>query len=200
MPIKADLAERAKAFAKEKHKGQLRKFEQLPYFIHPKRVAHILFQFKESKYLDHLIAAAYLHDTLEDTDTNYKELRKNFGKIVADIVMQLTSDKTLISKVGKAQYLADKMVNMTSYTLTLKLADRIDNVNRLSMQNEDFKNKYLVETRYIVDRLKKERPLTQTQKNMIMEIESHIGDRPDNDIDYLSFDSYYKRSKKIKES
>jgi len=200
MPIRTDLVAKARAFAKEKHKGQVRKFEGLPYFIHPKRVAHILYQFKVSSHIDDLIASAYLHDTLEDTDTNYEELRENFGKIVADIVMQLTSDKTMIDKVGKAKYLADKMVHMTSYALTLKLADRIDNVNRLSMQNETFKTKYLLETKYIVDRLKKERPLTQTHKNMIREIESHIGDNPENDIDYLSFDSYHKRSKKTEES
>ena len=155
MPIHDDLVLKAKMFAKEKHKGQIRKFEQLPYFIHPKRVAHILYQFKVSAKINELVAAAYLHDVLEDTDSSYEELKKYFGKFVADIVMQLTSDKQLVSKIGKAKYLADKMISMTSYALTLKLADRIDNVNRLRfMGDEKFQSKYLIETKYIIERLK----------------------------------------------
>ncbi|OQB40461.1 MAG: GTP pyrophosphokinase [candidate division CPR1 bacterium ADurb.Bin160] len=197
MPIHDDLVLKAKMFAKEKHKGQIRKFEQLPYFIHPKRVAHILYQFKVSAKINELVAAAYLHDVLEDTDSSYEELKKYFGKFVADIVMQLTSDKQLVSKIGKAKYLADKMISMTSYALTLKLADRIDNVNRLRfMGDEKFQSKYLIETKYIIERLKTERTLNPTQKRMIKEIETHLGDEAVDDIDYLKFDSYIKKSEK----
>lgn len=197
MPLNSDIVLKAKMFAKTKHKGQMRKLEGLPYFIHPKRVAHILYQFKVSSKINELVAAAYLHDTLEDTDTTYVELKKYFGKLVADIVTQLTSDKTMISKVGKAKYLADKMIDMTPYALTLKLADRIDNVNRLRfLSDEKFQTKYLLESKYIMDRLKKERPLTATQKRMVKEIETHLGEDATDDVDYLSFDSYAKRNEK----
>jgi len=194
--MRSNLVEKAKTFAEMKHKGQMRKFENKPYFIHPERVAHILYQFKISKNISQLIAAAYLHDTLEDTNTTIEEIRDNFGDLVASIVLELTSDKEQITQLGKKEYLANKMAKMSSYALTLKLADRIDNVNKLNWQNDKFKNKYKEETYYILDRLKKERRLSNPQKNMVNEILTHLNEnKADDDIDYLSFDSYLRRGK-----
>lgn len=188
------LVEKARIYAQSKHEGQIRKFENKPYFIHPERVAHILYQFKVSKNINGLIAAAYLHDVVEDTNTSIEEIKELFGDLVASIVLELTSDKNEIKRFSKKEYLANKMLNMSNYALTLKLADRIDNVNRIQWSPEKFKLKYAEETDYIINKLKEKRKLTAAQGRMIKEIELHLNKiLAKDDIDYLTFDSYYKR-------
>ena len=189
-----NLIEKAEAFAQIKHKGQKRRFEKKPYFVHPQRVAHILKQFKVSTRIEELVCAAYLHDTLEDTDTTYKEIATEFNPFIAKLVLELTSDESGVASLGKSKYLLNKMVSMSNYALVLKLADRMDNVNRIHWTSEKFKNKYIAETKFIIDGLKKERALTGTHKKMIREIERHLNENEaTDDIDYLSFDSYHKR-------
>ena len=56
-----------------------------------------------------LIAAAHLHDTIEDTNTTEQDIKKLFGGLVASLVKELTSDKEKISQIGKTQYLLNKM-------------------------------------------------------------------------------------------
>lgn len=198
--MKNNIVDKAKKFAKMKHKGQVRKFENQPYFIHPKRVAHILAQFKISTRLPELICVAYLHDSLEDTDTTYEELVKEFGTFIAGLVRELTSDKTGVEELGKADYLLQKMTKMSNYALVLKLADRMDNVNKIQWTNTAFKEKYIKETEYIVSELQKKRTLSRTHKKMIEEIEKHLDKNEARDnIDYLSFDSYYNRANKGEE-
>jgi (p)ppGpp synthase/HD superfamily hydrolase len=189
-----NLIEKAKAFAKIKHKGQVRRFENKPYYIHPKRVAHILQQFKVSRRIEELVCAAYLHDTLEDTDTTFQEIAKEFNNFIAKLVFELTSDDIGVMTSGKGPYLLNKMINMSNYALAIKLADRIDNVNRINWMPEKFKNKYITETRFIMDGLKEKRGLTGTHKKMVKEIEKHLNEQEAvEDIDYLVFDSYHKR-------
>ena len=108
MDIQKDLIKRAEIFAQEKHKGQLRK-DGTPYILHPLRVSGIVKKFKKSHKIDELIAAAILHDTLEDTDTGVSELRENFGEIVTLLVVELTSDKFKTNSIGKTNYLSEKM-------------------------------------------------------------------------------------------
>ena len=62
-----------------------------------------------------------MHDTLEDTPCSYIEIETEFGPLVASVVMELTSDEEAIKKIGKNEYLKEKMLNMSKYALTLKL-------------------------------------------------------------------------------
>lgn len=163
-------------FAKEKHKGQKRKFDKKDYVVHPSRVANIVRDFKkESKNLLSLRVAAYLHDTLEDTETSATEIRQKFGNLVMSLVKELTSDVDKIEKVGKTEYLADKLTNdLTDYGLVLKLADRLDNVSDLHKASESFVQKYKKETEFIINKLEKERKLTETQKKLIAAIKQKL--------------------------
>lgn len=169
-------------FARKKHAGQERKFEKTvkgkskKYVSHPVRVARIVREFKgKSKNINKLLAAALLHDTVEDTDTTVTEIEKKFGKMVGSIVHELTSDKNQIEKEGKTEYLAKKMSeNLTNYALVLKLADRLDNVRGFNMAPEKFVNKYRKETANILIALDKVRKLTSTQKELVKEIWKHV--------------------------
>jgi (p)ppGpp synthase/HD superfamily hydrolase len=104
------------------HSGQSRKSGG-DYINHPKEVARFVKQFKKSNNLTALIQAAYLHDTLEDTDTTYADLVKQFGALVADMVQALTTDKEASDAIGKGEYIANKMAKMSSWALVVKLAD-----------------------------------------------------------------------------
>jgi len=123
------LVIKAIQFASEKHKGQERRGSGLPYVTHPIIVMELVQKYKgTSKHIDELKCAALLHDTLEDTETTYHELEREFGPLVSSIVIELTSDEKQVKIMGKNEYLKDKMKRMSQYAFTLKLLDRLSNV------------------------------------------------------------------------
>lgn len=162
-------------FAKEKHKGQKRE-DGSEYINHPMRVAKIVDDHKGkfSKNRKILFAAALLHDTLEDTYTSYKELVDNFGEYVASLVLELTTAKYACHYIGKAQYLAEKMEHMTSYALTIKLADRLDNLTDVVGCKEEKKQRMVNDTVYILSHLEKTRKLTESQQELTDLIKAQI--------------------------
>ena len=120
----------AYVYAREKHKGQKRKFSNLDYFTHPKAVARIIEDLTKNH---HIVAAALLNDVIEDTDSTYEELVDKFGIGIADLVMEVT--ETLEKRNGrkKVDYLIDEIKHMSEDALTLKLADRYHNVKWLAV-------------------------------------------------------------------
>lgn len=85
-----ELFDEAVVFACGKHSGQRRKLSDAPYFLHPMEVASIVGTMSDNQ---ELLAAAVLHDTVEDTDTTIEEIKEKFGKRVALLVMTETEDK-----------------------------------------------------------------------------------------------------------
>ncbi|WP_322881616.1 HD domain-containing protein [Pandoraea sputorum] len=82
-------------FAAERHRNQRRKdAEASPYINHPIAVAHLLATVGGVSDIS-VLMAAILHDTIEDTGTTVEELRSLFGVEVAEIVSEVTDDKTL---------------------------------------------------------------------------------------------------------
>jgi len=100
------------------------------------------------------MTAALLHDTVEDCeDVSLQEIAEKFGYYVAALVDELTSDEKEIKKLGKTEYLKNKMAKMSSYGLVIKLSDRLDNVKDLNTTSETFQKKYTKETLEILDHL-----------------------------------------------
>src|SRR5580765_6659529 len=95
MPINlSDLPFEAAAFAARAHQNQKRKDGQTPYVSHVFRVCLVLrhvFGVEDPQALQ----AAALHDTVEDTNTDFDDLKKQFGTTVAEWVALLTKDKRL---------------------------------------------------------------------------------------------------------
>ena len=87
------LKKEALAFARERHDGEFRKFTNAPYIIHQIRVAQTVKSLTDDPVL---IAVAYLHDTLENTNTTQAELKKRFGEHVVNMVVALSSDPSEI--------------------------------------------------------------------------------------------------------
>ena len=155
------------------HSGQSRKSGG-DYINHPKEVARFVKQFKKSNNLTALIQAAYLHDTLEDTDTTYADLVKQFGALVADMVQALTTDKEASDAIGKGEYIANKMAKMSSWALVVKLADRLANVQDIDTRPADFQKRYADQTRLALARLRKDRYLSTTHNKIMSAIEKKI--------------------------
>ena len=164
------MAERALNFAYVKHDNQQR-IDGTPYITHPVEVArYVEYYLKNDKNIDQLKAAAYLHDTLEDTNTTFEELAYNFNYFVASLVLELTNDETIKKMISKKIYLSCKMANMSTYALTIKLADRLANVRDLINANESFRKKYIKETKYILGNLKQLCKLNDIQKQIVSDI------------------------------
>ena len=115
------------AFAADKHRRQRRKdAEASPYINHPIALARVLTV--EAGLTDPiLLAAAVLHDTLEDTETTYEELRERFGDAVASVVLEVTDDQTLPKAVRKRLQI-EHAAHISRRAKLVKLADKTCNV------------------------------------------------------------------------
>ena len=121
----------AATFAADKHRRQRRKdADASPYINHPLALADILAReggVEDAK----AIAAALLHDTVEDTETTIEELEARFGKRVASIVAEVTDDKSLSKEERKRLQIA-KSASKSPAAKLVKLADKIANLRDLT--------------------------------------------------------------------
>jgi GTP diphosphokinase / guanosine-3',5'-bis(diphosphate) 3'-diphosphatase len=122
---------KAALFAANKHRNQRRKdVDASPYINHPLTLAHILAS--EGGISNHkVLAAALLHDTVEDTDTTSKELEIEFGAEVASIVAEVTDNKSL-DKAERKRLQIVKSSSKTHGAKLVKLADKISNLRDIA--------------------------------------------------------------------
>jgi guanosine-3',5'-bis(diphosphate) 3'-pyrophosphohydrolase len=130
------LLVRAIAFAAEKHRNQRRKdAEASPYINHPIGLADVLAN--EGGVSDvSVLAAAVLHDTIEDTETTEHELRELFGDEITDTVLAVSDDKTLEKAERKRMQVAHA-ASLTRAAKLVKLADKICNVRDVAAHPPD---------------------------------------------------------------
>jgi len=126
MPTDSALLLEAISFAARKHQGQFRKDGRTPYFAHVARVMMIA-RDRWGVTDPEVLAAAVLHDTIEDTTTDYDDLAKRFGRRVAELVVLLTKDKRLPEEEREAKYHAALAEGPLEAKLC-KLADTLDNL------------------------------------------------------------------------
>ena len=141
------LIEKAYHFAKKLHEGQYRVSEE-PYIIHPVEVAKILVDLKADS---HTLIAAFLHDILEDTETQPEELKNLFGEDVVTLVQGVT-------KLGKLQFKSNEERQAENFRrlfiamasdiriIFLKLADRLHNMRTLNFMAANKQRKIARET------------------------------------------------------
>jgi guanosine-3',5'-bis(diphosphate) 3'-pyrophosphohydrolase len=114
------------AFAADRHRDQRRKDAAAsPYINHPIALALLLSQ----NGIDDLVVlqAAILHDTIEDTETTYEDIVERFGQEVADVVMEVTDDKSL-QKAQRKQAQVDHAPHKSRAAALVKLADKTSNL------------------------------------------------------------------------
>lgn len=170
------ITNKALEFAREKHKGQMRKNNTpVEYITHPINVANLVKKYaNNAENIDDLVSSAYLHDTLEDTNTTYEELICNFGNIISNLVKELTNNDVLKKEIGKTKYLSMKMKSMSEDALIIKLCDRLDNVSSLYDTNKAFIDKYLRETISILNYIINNRNLNTIHLNIINDINKEV--------------------------
>ena len=120
------LVQRAYRVAERAHSGQTRRSGD-PYITHPVSVATILAELGSPA---EVIAAALLHDTVEDTDYSLEMLREEFGEVIAVMVDGVTKlDKVTYGEAAQAETVRKMIVAMSRdvRVLLIKLADRLHN-------------------------------------------------------------------------
>ncbi|MBS0380747.1 MAG: bifunctional (p)ppGpp synthetase/guanosine-3',5'-bis(diphosphate) 3'-pyrophosphohydrolase [Proteobacteria bacterium] len=122
---------RAALFAAQKHRNQRRKDKEAsPYINHPIALADLLASAGLAGETDVLLAAL-LHDTVEDTDTTFAELKRRFGSKVAGIVREVTDDKSL-PKQRRKELQVEHAPHLSREAKLVKLADKICNLRDIS--------------------------------------------------------------------
>jgi GTP pyrophosphokinase len=133
-----DLLKKAYVFSAKVHSGQLRLSGE-PYLIHPLEVAGILTQLK----LDVAsVATGLLHDTVENTLTDLKEIRENFGDEIAQLVDGLTKISQIYlrsTEEGQAENFRKMILAMVKdiRVILIKLADRLHNMRTLNYHSSE---------------------------------------------------------------
>jgi (p)ppGpp synthase/HD superfamily hydrolase len=125
------LVTRAALYATRRHSGQTRKGKAAePYANHLAEVAFLLASTAEEPDAC-LVAAGWLHDTLEDTAATRDELDQLFGKHVTDIVVEVTDDKSLPKSERKSLQVMNTPKKSVKARL-LKVADKISNLDAIA--------------------------------------------------------------------
>ncbi len=121
------LLERAMLLAFRAHEGQTRKDAPTPYIVHPFEVGLILARYGFS---DVVIAAALVHDTVEDTPVTLEDVRRELGDEVAAIVAPVTHDDTLSWEDKKRAYI-EAVRAASEAAKAVSVADKIANAHSL---------------------------------------------------------------------
>ena len=122
----SNIVKTARQFAEKAHKGQIRRYTGAPYITHPVAVA-LLANSVDSD--SNMLAAALLHDVVEDTNITSGDISKEFGKDIAYLVEGLTD----VSKPSDGNRKIRKEIDrihiskFSDRVKTIKLADLIDN-------------------------------------------------------------------------
>lgn len=148
----SELIEKAREFAIEAHEaiGQTRKYTKEPYYNHVVAVSEIVRTIPE--HTAEMVAAALLHDTVEDTPVTMEQITEEFGETVAQYVFFLTNtkDKSINRAARKAIDIA-RLVNAPNEVKTIKLADIAHNTGSIVEHDPGFARRYLQEAQALLE-------------------------------------------------
>lgn len=168
--MNTDLTSRAYLFACAAHAavGQKRKYTGRDYIHHPMEVANIIWLRGHSA---EMIAAAYLHDVVEDTQVPLTLIESEFGKHIATLVEGLTD----VSKPEDGNRSVRKEIDrqhtakQSPACKTIKLADLISNSKSILQHDRDFAKVYLKEKKLLLEVLKEGDEVLWEEANRIVE-------------------------------
>lgn len=147
----------ARVFAEAAHMGQTRKYTGEPYIKHPTRVAKLVLEHTNN---NAVVAAAILHDVVEDTPVTIHQLSTHFGQEVADLVDWVT-DVSRPSDGNRAtrKELDRQHIAAAPYAAkNIKLADLIDNTESIVQHDPKFSKVYLREKMRLLEVLADSHP------------------------------------------
>ncbi|EPG3568351.1 HD domain-containing protein [Providencia rettgeri] len=149
-----DLVKKALTFATDYHQGQKRKYTNEDYINHPIEVSKLVARLSLST--NEMIAAAVLHDVVEDTSATIEDIKAKFGFHVAYLVSGLTNikfeHKTKLNRNSRYGMNAAKLFFLNDYEIyTVKIADIINNISNVLECDRSFAIPYLAEKKYLFD-------------------------------------------------
>jgi (p)ppGpp synthase/HD superfamily hydrolase len=122
------LTRAATAYASDRHAGQRRAADGALFMLHPLEVASLL---ERSSYPDHVVAAAVLHDVLEDTSTERSDLEARFGPEVADLVALVSDDPSIEDEERRKDEVRERVRRAGGYGPVVYAADKVSKVREL---------------------------------------------------------------------
>lgn len=147
-----NMVHTAYAFATAAHAavGQTRKYTGDPYIVHPRAVAHLVSCVTEDP---EMIAAALLHDVVEDTKVSAYTIRELFGYRVALLVAELTDVSAPEDGNRETRKAIDRAhtASASPAAKTIKLADLIDNTRSIVKHDKEFARVYLAEKALLLE-------------------------------------------------
>jgi len=148
------IVEKAYTFATAAHAavGQKRKYDGADYIVHPTRVANLVKQYGGT---DAMIAAAYLHDVVEDTDVTMDTITSLFGSVVASLVKDLTDVSKPSDGNREARKTIDRLhtADASADAQFIKCADIIDNAYDIADNDPSFWRVYRREMSLLLDEM-----------------------------------------------
>ncbi len=146
----------AAQFAQAAHGGQMRKYTNRPYIEHPMRVAGRV-MLLPGVHQD-VVAAAWLHDVMEDCPCQTVHLVAKFNAYVVKLVRELTNPSKGMDHLfrhERKQIDREHLATVSRWAKIIKLIDRIDNVNDMALADDKFKTLYAEESLLLIDALLK---------------------------------------------
>jgi (p)ppGpp synthase/HD superfamily hydrolase len=144
------IIDEAREFARLRHAFQIRKYTGEPYFNHCAAVANIVSAVGGD---DAMIAAAYLHDVVEDCDVTIEEIKSKFGDDIASLVSDLTdvSKKSDGNRKVRKEIDRQHTAKASPRAKTIKLADLISNCEDIMDLDPKFGEVYLAEKELLLE-------------------------------------------------
>ena len=122
------LSKAALEFARARHAGQTRGSDHAEFLLHPVEVASSL---ERSYYPDYVVAAGILHDVLEDTDVESRDIEARFGPEVAKLVVTLSDDPSIGDEERRRENLRERVREAGGYASVIFAADKVSKVREL---------------------------------------------------------------------
>lgn len=145
------MIHKARLFATHHHAfiNHRRRYTGEPYIVHPAAVVELV---RSVPHTEAMIAAAWLHDVVEDTRATHNDVLVAFGSEVADLVRELTNISTPVDGNRAARKAKDRahMSQASAAAQTIKLADRLDNLRSIRQHDPRFYATYKAETRELL--------------------------------------------------
>jgi len=172
----SDLVTKAAAFARAAHEriDQRRKYTGEPYIVHPEAVAGLVASVTDDPTM---IAAAWLHDVVEDTPVTLDEIRAEFGADVATLVDDLTNVSKKTDGNRKVRKSIDRAhtAGADPKAKTVKLADVIHNLTGIVEQNPGFAHVYVQEKELLLAELEDGDPtLLKQAHGVVREVKRQV--------------------------
>lgn len=182
----SEIVNQAKVYATQAHAriDQRRKYSNQAYDVHLKKVAELVQEVSDDP---HMIAAAWLHDTVEDTEATIQDIERIFGLDVAELVEELT-DVSRPSDGNRAQRKSIDRFHLAKASVrakTIKLADLIDNCRDICYHDQRFAKVYTVEMEALLRILedgdttllkRAHKTLRQSREKLVKQLDESIPD------------------------